>query len=83
MPFGTDLVFAAANLPGFRFGVEICEDFWAPNPPGTMAALAGALILCNLSASPVTIGRADDRHLHCRSAAARAIAAYVYSASGH
>jgi NAD+ synthase (glutamine-hydrolysing) len=83
VPFGTDLIFAAANLPGFRFGIEICEDFWAPIPPGMQAALAGALILCNLSASPVTIGRADDRHLHCRSSAARAIAAYVYSASGH
>jgi NAD+ synthase (glutamine-hydrolysing) len=83
VPFGTDLVFAAANLPGFRFGIEICEDFWAPIPPGMQAALAGALILCNLSASPVTIGRADDRHLHCRSSASRAIAAYVYSASGH
>ena len=83
VPFGTDLVFAAANLPGFRFGVEICEDFWAPVPPGMQAAMAGALILCNLSASPVTIGRADDRHLHCRSLASRAIAAYVYSASGH
>ena len=64
VPFGTDLVFAAANLPGFRFGVEICEDYWAPIPPGMTAALAGALILCNLSASPITIGRADDRHLH-------------------
>ncbi len=83
VPFGTDLIFAAANLPGFRFGIEICEDFWAPVPPGMQAALAGALILCNLSASPVTIGRADDRHLHCRSSASRAIAAYVYSASGH
>ncbi len=83
VPFGTDLIFAAANLPGFRFGVEICEDFWAPVPPGMQAAMAGALILCNLSASPVTIGRADDRHLHCRSSASRAIAAYVYSASGH
>jgi NAD+ synthase (glutamine-hydrolysing) len=83
VPFGTDLVFAAANLPGFTFGVEICEDFWAPNPPGTMAALAGALILCNLSASPITIGRADDRHLHCRSSSSRSICAYVYSASGH
>lgn len=83
VPFGTDLFFAAANLPGFRFGVEICEDFWAPVPPGMQAALAGALILCNLSASPVTIGRADDRHLHARSSASRAIAAYVYSASGH
>ncbi|QUL38335.1 NAD(+) synthase [Erythrobacter sp. JK5] len=82
-PFGTDLVFAAANLPGFIFGVEICEDFWAPNPPGTLAALAGAQILCNLSASPITIGRADDRKLHCRSSSARSICAYVYSASGY
>lgn len=83
VPFGVDLVFAASNLPGFRFGVEICEDFWAPNPPGTLTALAGALILCNLSASPITIGRADDRHLHCRSSSARSICAYAYSASGH
>ncbi len=83
VPFGTDLVFTAGNLPGFSIGVEICEDFWAPIPPAMRTALAGALILCNLSASPVTIGRADDRHLHCRSSASRAIAAYVYSASGH
>ncbi|MCK0098096.1 NAD(+) synthase [Qipengyuania sp. S6317L1] len=83
VPFGTDLIFAASNLKGFTFGVEICEDYWAPNPPGTMAALAGALILCNLSASPITIGRADDRHLHCRSSSSRSICAYVYSASGH
>ncbi len=83
VPFGVDLVFAASNLHNFTFGVEICEDFWAPNPPGTLAALAGALILCNLSASPITIGRAADRHMHCRSASARAMCAYVYSASGH
>ena len=83
VPFGTDLIFSASNLSGFIFGVEICEDFWAPNPPGTQAALAGALILCNLSASPITIGRADDRHLHCRSMSARSICAYAYSASGY
>ncbi len=83
VPFGTDLIFAAEGLPNFTFGVEICEDFWAPNPPGTLAALAGATILCNLSASPITIGRADDRHLHCRASSARSICAYVYSASGH
>ncbi|MGB3807934.1 MAG: NAD(+) synthase [Erythrobacter sp.] len=83
VPFGTDLVFAAAGMPDFVFGVEICEDFWAPDPPGTMAALAGATILCNLSASPITIGRADDRHLHCRSSSSRSVCAYVYSASGH
>ena len=82
-PFGTDLIFAAENLPGFIFGVEICEDFWAPIPPGTYAALAGAAILLNLSASPVTIGRADDRMLHCRSMSSRAVCAYAYSASGY
>ncbi|MDC0887050.1 NAD(+) synthase [Altererythrobacter sp.] len=82
-PFGTDVIFAARNLPGFAFGIEICEDFWSPNPPGTMAALAGATILTNLSASPITIGRAEDRKLHCRSSSSRSICAYVYSASGH
>ncbi len=83
VPFGTDLIFSADNLPGFTFGMEICEDFWSPNPPGTMAALAGATILTNLSASPITIGRADDRKLHCRSSSARSICAYAYSASGY
>jgi len=82
-PFGTDVIFAADNLPGFTFGIEICEDFWAPQPPGMMAAMAGATILANLSASPVTIGRAKDRHLHCASASSRGMCAYVYSASGH
>ncbi|WP_370184526.1 NAD(+) synthase [Alteriqipengyuania sp.] len=82
-PFGTDLVFAADNLPGFTLGIEICEDFWAPQPPGMMAALAGATILANLSASPVMIGRASDRHLHCASSSSRGMCAYVYSASGH
>ncbi|RYD62077.1 MAG: NAD(+) synthase, partial [Sphingomonadales bacterium] len=82
-PFGTDLIFAAENLPGFIFGIEICEDFWAPIPPGTYAALAGATILLNLSASPVTIGRADDRALHCRSMSSRSVCAYAYSASGY
>ena len=82
-PFGTDVIFAAENLPGFTFGIEICEDFWAPQPPGMVAAMAGAHILCNLSASPVTIGRAADRHSHCQSSSSRAMCAYAYSASGH
>lgn len=83
VPFGTDLIFAARGQPGFIFGVEICEDYWAPIPPGTYAAMAGATILLNLSASPVTIGRADDRRLHCRSMSARSVCAYAYSASGY
>lgn len=83
VPFGTDLIFAANGRPGFVFGAEICEDYWAPIPPATYAAMAGATILLNLSASPVTIGRADDRMLHCRSLSARSVCAYAYSASGY
>ncbi|WP_151974146.1 NAD(+) synthase [Erythrobacter sp. EC-HK427] len=82
VPFGVDLIFAADNLPGFTFGIEICEDFWSPTPPGTMAALAGANILLNLSASNITIGKADERHLLCRASSARNVCAYAYSASG-
>lgn len=82
VPFGTDLIFSATNLPGFTFGIEICEDFWSPNPPGTMAALAGATILLNLSASNITIGKSDERHLLCRASSSRSVCAYAYSASG-
>jgi NAD+ synthase (glutamine-hydrolysing) len=81
-PFGTDLVFAASDLADFTFGVEICEDFWAPTPPSTQAALAGALILCNLSASNIVVGKALDRELLCASQSMRAQAAYLYSAAG-
>jgi len=83
VPFGTDLVFASSRLRDFRFAIEICEDFWAPVPPSTLGALAGATILCNLSASNIVIGKADDRHLLCSSQSARTYSAYVYSAGGH
>ena len=83
VPFGTDLTFAAVDLPGFVFGIEICEDFWSPNPPGTMAALAGATILLNPSASNITIGKSDERHLLSRASSSRSVCAYAYSASGH
>ena len=81
-PFGTDLLFAADGWSDFLFHVEICEDFWAPLPPSTSGAMAGALLLCNLSASNVTIGKARDRHLLSASQSARCIAAYAYSAAG-
>ncbi|WP_237452231.1 NAD(+) synthase [Qipengyuania algicida] len=83
VPFGTDLIFAADNLPGFIFGIEICEDFWAPNPPGVAAALAGATILLNLSASNITIGKSDERHMLTSASSARCVCAYAYSASGY
>jgi NAD+ synthase (glutamine-hydrolysing) len=82
VPFGTDLVFAAEDLDDFIFHVEICEDYWAPQPPSTVGALAGALILCNLSASNITIGKADERKLLCASQSSRCCAAYIYAASG-
>ena len=81
-PFGTDLVFAASDLPDFTFHAEICEDFWVATPPSTRAALAGALILCNLSASNVLIGKADERAMLCSSQSARCLAAYVFAAAG-
>lgn len=81
-PFGPDLIFAAEDLPDFVFHAEICEDFWAPIPPSTYGALAGATILCNLSASNVTIGKARQRAMLCAAQSERAIAAYVFSASG-
>jgi NAD+ synthase (glutamine-hydrolysing) len=83
VPFGTDLIFAAANYPGFRLGIEICEDFWSPIPPSTYAALAGATVLANLSASNIVIGKSDERHMLCRSQSARSACAYIYSAAGH
>ncbi|HEX8669137.1 MAG TPA: NAD(+) synthase [Allosphingosinicella sp.] len=81
-PFGTDLIFAGEDLADFIFHVEICEDYWAPQPPSTRGALAGALILCNLSASNITIGKADERKLLCASQSSRCCASYVYAASG-
>ena len=81
-PFGPDLIFAATDLADFSFHVEICEDYWAPTPPSTAGALAGALILCNLSASNIIIGKARDRALLSAAQSMRTISAYAYSAAG-
>jgi NAD+ synthase (glutamine-hydrolysing) len=81
-PFGTDLLFAASGLRDFVFHVEICEDVWAPTPPSTLGALAGAAVLLNLSASNVVIGKAAERETLCASQSMRCQAAYVYSAAG-
>ncbi|MFF7542563.1 NAD(+) synthase [Streptomyces canus] len=82
VPFGVDLLFAAADVPGLVLHAEICEDMWVPVPPSAEAALAGATVLVNLSGSPITVGRAEDRKLLCRSASSRCLAAYVYAAAG-
>ncbi len=81
-PFGTDLLFEASDLPGFVLGVEICEDLWVPLPPSTEAALAGATVIANLSASNIVIGKAETRRLLCQGQSARALCAYLYAAAG-
>ncbi len=82
VPFGPDLLFAAVDVPGLVIHAEVCEDMWVPIPPSAEAALAGATVLLNLSGSPITVGRAEDRKLMCRSASSRCLAAYAYSAAG-
>ncbi|MDQ1287138.1 MAG: hypothetical protein QG622_703 [Actinomycetota bacterium] len=82
VPFGPDLLFAATDLPGLVLHAEICEDLWVPVPPSAEAALAGATVLANLSGSPITVGRAEDRRLLVRSSSFRCLAAYVYAAAG-
>ena len=82
VPFGTDLIFAASDLPDFVVHAEICEDFWSPAPPSIDGALAGATILTNLSASNIIIGKARERALLAASQSARLVAAYVYTATG-
>ena len=82
VPIGSDLLFAAEDMPGFVLHVEICEDFWVPIPPSAEAALAGATVLANLSGSPITIGRAESRRLLAQSSSARCLAAYIYAAAG-
>ena len=83
VPFGNDLIFDAINVPNFVLHTEICEDVWAPLPPSTFAALAGATVLANLSASNITIGKAEYRHQLCAGQSARCLAAYLYSAAGY
>jgi NAD+ synthase (glutamine-hydrolysing) len=82
VPFGNDLLFEAIDVAGLALHVEICEDVWTPIPPSTYAALAGATVLANLSASNITIGKAAYRRSLCASQSGRCIAAYLYAAAG-
>ncbi|GAB3284174.1 NAD(+) synthase [Microbacterium lacusdiani] len=81
-PFGPDLLFEAEDVPGLTIHAEVCEDVWVPIPPSSTAALAGATVLLNLSGSPITIARAEDRKDLCKSQSLRCLAAYAYAAAG-
>jgi NAD+ synthase (glutamine-hydrolysing) len=82
IPFGAELLFDVCNIPNFCFFLEMCEDVWVPIPPSCFAALAGATVIGNLSASNVTIGKAEYRQGLTANQSARCIAAYLYAAAG-
>jgi NAD+ synthase (glutamine-hydrolysing) len=83
VPFGNHLLFHCEQQPLLTFYVEICEDLWAPIPPSSYAAMAGATVLLNLSASNITIAKADYRRQLVIGQSARCIAAYLFSAAGY
>jgi NAD+ synthase (glutamine-hydrolysing) len=82
VPFGNRLLFQAEDQPLFTFFVEVCEDLWVPIPPSSYAALAGATVLVNTSASNVTVGKEDYRRLLVADQSGRCLAAYIYCAAG-
>jgi NAD+ synthase (glutamine-hydrolysing) len=81
-PFGNNLLFRLAEEPRLVLAAEICEDLWVPVPPSSYAALAGATMIANLSASNVVIGKHQYRRELASNQSARCIAAYLYSAAG-
>jgi NAD+ synthase (glutamine-hydrolysing) len=82
IPFGEGLIFCCAEEARLKFFVEICEDLWVPIPPSSSAAMAGATVLLNLSASNITIAKDEYRHSLVSNQSARCLAAYLYTAAG-
>jgi NAD+ synthase (glutamine-hydrolysing) len=82
VPFGADVLFNVKNINNFTFFVEVCEDVWVPIPPSSYAAMAGATVIGNLSASNITVGKSDYRQSLAANQSARCISAYLYAAAG-
>ena len=80
--FGPNILFQADNISNLIVSGEICEDLWVPNPPSTKAAINGATIIVNCSASNDIIGKSDYRKTLISSQSARIISAYIYSNAG-
>lgn len=83
LAWGTDLLFRCDGDARFTFAVELCEDLWVPVPPSSLAALRGAQVLVNLSASPAALGKAAYRRDLVAQQSARCLAAYLFSAAGY
>lgn len=82
VPFGMNLLFSCREMEGFRVAAEICEDLWAPDPPSTQHALAGASVIVNLSASDENVGKSAYRRSLVENQSARLLCGYVYASAG-
>lgn len=82
IPFGMRILFQTEEQPLLNFFIEICEDLWVPIPPSSFAALAGATVLINLSASNITVGKEEYRKQLVTNQSGRCISAYVYVSAG-
>ena len=82
IPFGPQILFESIETEGLILAAEICEDVWSPIPPSIKAALEGAVILVNCSASDETIGKDRYREELIKGQSARLIAGYVYANAG-
>ncbi len=81
VPFGTDILLSAANIPNCKIGIEICEDIWVQASPNIYQVSSGATIIANLSASNFTIGKAEIRKFLARSASDKGKCCYIFTAA--
>lgn len=82
IPVGTNLLFSCENMVDLCVAAEICEDLWVPNPPSVQHALAGASVICNLSASDEMVGKGSYRRDLVAGQSARLVCAYLYATAG-
>lgn len=82
IPVGTNLLFSCENVADLCVAAEICEDLWVPNPPSVQHALAGASVICNLSASDEMVGKGSYRRDLVAGQSARLVCAYLYATAG-
>lgn len=82
IPVGTNLLFSCENVVDLCVAAEICEDLWVPNPPSVQHALAGASVICNLSASDEMVGKGSYRRDLVAGQSARLVCAYLYATAG-
>ena len=82
IPFGPQILFQAEGMEELVVAAEICEDVWSPVPPSIQAALEGATVIVNCSASDETIGKDTYRRALISGQSARLISGYIYANAG-